>query len=74
MEYQGKSVAAREVAKRSERRELRRNDGKGSSVTRKKDEDAAAAAEFFVDKGGRKPVECSRKDGDCKNGAAREQQ
>ena len=32
MEYQGKSVAAREVAKRSERRELRRNDGKGSSV------------------------------------------
>ena len=55
--------AAREVAKRFARRELRRNDGKGSSVHRKKDEDAAAAGEFFVDKGGRKPVECSRKDG-----------
>ena len=26
-----------------------------------KDEDAAAAAEFFVDKGGRKPVDFSRK-------------
>ena len=38
--------AAREVAKRFERRELRRNDGKGSSVPRKKDEDAAAAAEW----------------------------
>ena len=37
------------------------NDGKGSSVPRKKDEDAAAAAEFFVNKGGRKPVEfCGR--------------
>ena len=57
--------AAREVAKRFARRELRRNDGKGSSVPRKKDEDAAAAAEFFVDKGGRKRVECSRKDGSC---------
>ena len=43
--------AAREVAKRSERNELRRNDSKGSSVPRKKDEDAAVAAELFVDKG-----------------------
>ena len=34
-----------------------------SSVPRKKDEDAAAAAEFFVDKGGRKPVEFSRNGG-----------
>ena len=39
--------AAREVAKRSERRELRRNCGKRFSVPRKKDEDAAAAAEFL---------------------------
>ena len=31
----------------------------------RKDEDAAAAAEFFVDKGGRKPVEFSRKGGHC---------
>ena len=31
--------------------------------------DAAAAAELFVDKGGRKPVECSRKGG---NGIAGE--
>ena len=38
-----------------------RNDGKGSSVPPKKDEDAAGAAEFFVNKGGRKPVEfCGR--------------
>ena len=29
----------------------------------KKDEDAAAAAELFVDNGGRKLKECSRKDG-----------
>ena len=57
--------ATREVAKRFARRELRRNDGKGSSVLRKKDENAAAAAEFFVEKGGRKPVACSRKDGHC---------
>ena len=34
-------------------------------MPRKKDEDAAAAAEFVVDRGGRKPVECSRKDGYC---------
>ena len=47
------------------RRELRRNDGKGSSVPRKKDEDAAAATEFFVDKGERKPVESTRKGGYC---------
>ena len=39
---------------------------KGSSVPRKKDEDAAAAAELFVDNGGRKPLECSIKDG-CGN-------
>ena len=32
-------------------------------MTRKKDVDAAAAAELFVDHGGRKPVECPRKDG-----------
>ena len=55
------------------RRKLRRNDVKGSSVPRKKDEDAAAAAELFVDDGGRKPLECSRKDGG-KDGAVREQQ
>ena len=29
----------------------------------RKDEDAAAAAEFFVDKGGRKPAESSRQGG-----------
>ena len=66
--------AARKVAKRSERHELRRNDSEGPSVPRKKDEDAAAAAEPFVDKGGRKPVEGSRKEGYCKDGAVREQQ
>ena len=32
---------------------------------RKKDEDAAAAAQFFVDKGGRKPVELLRNGGCC---------
>ena len=37
-----------------------------------KDEDAALAAEFFVNKGGRKPVECSRKDGYCRDGAVRD--
>ena len=45
--------AARQVAKRSERHELLRNDGKGSSVPRKKDVDATAVAELFVDNGGR---------------------
>ena len=48
--------------------------GKGSSVPRKKNEDAAVAAELVVDNGGRKPVECSRKDGYCKDGTVREQQ
>ena len=43
--------AAREVAKRSDRHEPRRNDSTGSCVPPKKDEDAAAAAELFVDKG-----------------------
>ena len=53
--------AARKVATRFARRKLRRNHGKGSSVPRKKHEDAAAAAEFFVSKRGRKPVEfCGR--------------
>ena len=43
LEYKGKRVAAaRKVTKRLARRELRRNDGKGSSVPRKKDEDATA--------------------------------
>ena len=72
----------KEIASRSKRgrkadpkrHELRRNDSKGSSVLRKKGKDAAAAAELFVDKGGRKPVECSRKKGCCKDGAVREQQ
>ena len=36
----------------------------------KKDEDAAAAAELFVDKGGRKPVEGSRKVRYCKDGSS----
>ena len=51
---------ARKVAKRVARRKLRRNNDKGS-VPRKKDEDAAAAAEFFVYEGGRKPVEFRRR-------------
>ena len=46
----------RTVAKRVARRKLPRNSGKCASVSRKKDEDAFAAAEFFVNKGGRKPV------------------
>ena len=41
--------AARDVAKRSERHELRRNVSKGSAVPRKKYEHAAAAGELFVD-------------------------
>ena len=49
------------VAKRFAKRELRRNDGEGSSVPLKKDEDAAAAAGFFVDNGGRKLVEFSKR-------------
>ena len=67
------SRSKREVAKRSGRHELRRNDSKGSFVPRKKDEDAAALLLFF-DNGRRKPVECSRKDGHCNVGAVREQQ
>ena len=38
---------------------------KGPSVPRNKYEDAAAAAELFVDKGGREPVKFSRKGGSC---------
>ena len=35
--------------------------GKGATVPRKKNEDAAAAAEIFINEGGRKPVEiCGR--------------
>ena len=56
------------------RHELRRNACEGSSVPRNKDEDAAAAAELFVDNGERKLVECSRKNGYCKDGTVCEQQ
>ena len=43
-------------------------------MPQKKDEDAAAAAELFVDNGGMKPMERSGKDGYGKDGAVREQQ
>ena len=48
LEHEGERVASQERW-HSEwaRRKLRRNSGKGASVSRKKDEDAAAA-EFFV--------------------------
>ena len=48
---------ARKVAKRVARRKPRRNNGKGATSSCKKDEDAAAASEFFISKGGRKTVE-----------------
>ena len=51
LEHEGKRVALQEnVAMRVARRKPRRNSGKGASVPRKKDEDAAAAAEFLVNK------------------------
>ena len=58
LEYQGKTVAQQERSQ-SVLKDVnyKRNDGKGSSVPRKKDEDAA--------EGGRKRVECSRKDSYC---------
>ena len=46
----------------------------GALCPKKKDEDAAATAEIFFDSGGRKPLECSRKSGHCKDEAVREQQ
>ena len=44
------------------------------NVPQKKDEDAAAAAELFFVNGRRKPLERSRKNSYCKDGAVREQQ
>ena len=53
--------AARKVSKRLARRKLRRNDGKGPSVPRKKDENAVAAAMLVFSQGGRKSVDfCGR--------------
>ena len=51
----------RKVTKRVTRCKLRRNNGKDVSASRKKDEDTDVAAEFFVNKGGRKLMEfCGR--------------
>ena len=62
LEHQGERVALQERwQKRLARHKVRSHNGKGPSVPRKKDENAVAAAKFFFEQGGRKPVEfCGR--------------
>ena len=61
LEHQGERVALQERWQNDWEDKVCRNNDKGVSVPREKYEDAAAAAEFFVNKGGGQPLEfCGR--------------